>query len=515
MGDTISPLLARKPSTAKAPLLRAAGRGPERVASRVLRTVQPVLKVGAANDPLEHEADRMAERVVAMPEPSRAAPPDEESYDAGREAKASRFPKVDQESQPDTDTFESAPAVPSEHQDPEVSSAEDVDTGGMPQDEFAEVESGEPTPPQEDTVQPAMDGPSVGAAGGEAPQSVARKVAQPGAGRPLPHTVRQFMEPRFGVSFEDVRIHDGNEDRKASDAIGARAFTHRQHIWLGEGESVEDRKLLAHELTHVVQQTKRPSLEGDTANARREDASAQRSPAEPQIRRGYLADKAESIARNVPGYFLLTVILGKSPITGDAVPRTAENLVGGFLGLLPGGNLIFERLKETRALTDAFDWISTRLSQLNITWSRVKRLISEFIDEMPAWHPVRIAKRIFGPLVNDVITFVGEIKDKILEFIFRGALKLAGSWGEKVWGVIQQGREAISLILNDPLGFAKNLISAVVGGFKKFGANIWKHLKAGLMGWLFGTLQGMEITLPDKLDFKGILSVALQIVGLT
>src|SRR5690606_5368975 len=96
-----------------------------------------------------------------------------------------------------------------------------------------------------------------------------------------------------------------------------------------------------------------------------------------------------------------------------------------------------------------------------------------------------------------------------------GALMLAGSWGERIWGVIQQARDTISLILSDPLGFAKNLIGAIVGGFRRFSGNIWKHLKAGLMGWLFGTLQGMNIELPEKLDFKGILSIALQIVGLT
>ena len=350
---------------------------------------------------------------------------------------------------------------------------------------------------------------AVGAEGGDAPQDVTRAVAQPGAGRPLQTSVRQFMEPRFGVDFSDVRIHDAPQDRLAADRIGARAFTHREHIWLGEGESVDNRRLLAHELTHVVQQTRRKqNRQAQRMEIKGEDKT-------PRLRRGWIANKAEKIARNVPGYTLLTVILGKSPITGKRVTRNAENLIGGFLGLLPGGNLLFEKLKETRALQRAFDWVAGRLSELNITWSRVKRLVNEFIDEKPIFSPLKTAKRIFKPLVNDVIQFIKDIKDKILEFILRGALALAGSYGEKVWAVIQKARDTISMILSDPLGFAKNLVSAIVKGFKQFGANIWKHLKKGLMGWLFGTLQGMEIDLPAKLDFRGIMSVVLQILGLT
>lgn len=477
------------------------------------RLLQPALKVGAANDPLEQEAEATADRVVSMSAPSldgvtdpRNPGPSDARPAAVHEAR--RFPKIDQDSQPDTETFDGEPPIPGDHQDPDVAAGEDVDTAGLKHDEFAEIQSGEPDDPGEE-LRLAGDSAIVGAEGGDAPGEVNRAVAQPGAGRPLPLAVRSFMEPRFGVDFSDVRVHDGPADRRNAERIGARAFTHRNHIWMGEGESVDNRRLLAHELTHVVQQTRR----APAAGAQRLELSDEET--EPAVQRGYLRNKAERIARNVPGYTLLSVILGKSPITGDRVPRTAENLVGGFLGLLPGGNLIFEKLKETRALQRAFDWVSTRLAELNITWSRIKGLISEFIDEMPAWSPLKIAKRIFKPLVQDIITFVREIKDKILEFIIRGALALAGSFGDRVWAVIEKARDTISLILNDPIGFAKNLIGAVVRGFRQFSANIWKHLKAGLMGWLFGTLQGMQIKLPAKLDFKGIISVALQILGLT
>ncbi|MEM7240219.1 MAG: DUF4157 domain-containing protein, partial [Pseudomonadota bacterium] len=353
---------------------------------------------------------------------------------------------------------------------------------------------------------------AVGPEGGAAPSDVAHAVEQPGAGRPMPSSERAFMEPRFGLDFSDVRIHDGPSDRPMADKIGARAFTHGRHIWLGAGERVENRRLMAHELTHVAQQTRRRPDQSATAG---QGQRMQAPDAEPALQRGRLANKAEQYARNVPGYYLVTVILGKSPITGNRVERNAENLVGGFLGLLLGGNQIFERLKETKALQRAFEWISTRLAELNITWSRIKGLVNDFIDEMPDWSPIEEATRIFRPLVDDIITFVKDIKDKVLEFILRGALALAGPYGEKVWGVIEKARDTISMILSDPLGFAKNLVNAVVRGFSQFRDNVGKHIKAGLMGWLFGTIKGLDIEIPEKLDFKGLISIGLQIVGLT
>jgi len=512
VGEARTLAVVRKPKASRAPASRLFRQAADHRAI-FGRRVQPALRVGAANDPLELEAERTAERIVAMPAPSLASPPPgNEPPDPG-EAQARRA--VDQESQPNTDTFDTAPPIPADHQDPEVPKTEDVDTAGLKNDEFGEIEEGEPTPPDDETLQPAPDGAAVGAEGGAAPTDVANRVAQPGTGRPLPAGIRAFMEPRFGVGFHDVRIHDGPEDRRAADRIGARAFTHRHHIWIGSGEAVEDRRLLAHELTHVVQQTRRPALTGGgPARSVAEEDRAQRAP-EPQIRRGWLRNKAEKYAREVPGYFTIEVILGESPITGEKIPRTAENVCGAFLSLLPGGHAVFEKLQETHALTDAFEWISRRLGELNITWARVKGCISDFLDEMPTLHPIRAAERIFGPLIRDIITFVTDIAEKVLEFIIHGALKLAGPLGEKVWGVILQAKEAISLIINDPIGFASNLIDALVGGFKKFKSNIWKHLKAGLMAWLLGPLGEMQIQMPEKLDFKGIMSVALQIVGLT
>jgi ribosomal protein S18 acetylase RimI-like enzyme len=79
-----------------------------------------------------------------------------------------------------------------------------------------------------------------------------------GGGRPLEAGVRQSMERGFGVDFSSVRVH---ADRRADDLngrVGARAFTTGPDIFFSQGQydptSRGGRELLAHELTHVVQQ---------------------------------------------------------------------------------------------------------------------------------------------------------------------------------------------------------------------------------------------------------------------
>ena len=86
--------------------------------------------------------------------------------------------------------------------------------------------------------------------------------ASSNGGRPLPDTSRQFMESRMGADFSAVRVHSGQPAAELNRSISAAAFTHGQHIFLGEGHtnlaSGEGRRLLAHELTHTVQQGAAP-----------------------------------------------------------------------------------------------------------------------------------------------------------------------------------------------------------------------------------------------------------------
>jgi hypothetical protein len=79
-----------------------------------------------------------------------------------------------------------------------------------------------------------------------------------GGGRPLPESVRAFFEHRFGCDFSNVRVHTGADAADLARSINARAFTVGCDIVFGSNEYAPQRttgwQLLAHELTHVVQQ---------------------------------------------------------------------------------------------------------------------------------------------------------------------------------------------------------------------------------------------------------------------
>nr|BFD96257.1 hypothetical protein KitaXyl93_76170 [Kitasatospora sp. Xyl93] len=73
-----------------------------------------------------------------------------------------------------------------------------------------------------------------------------------GAGRPLDDRTRTDMEGRLGADFSDVRLHTGPAAKASAAEIGARAYTSGNDVVIGEGGA--DRRTLAHELTHVIQQ---------------------------------------------------------------------------------------------------------------------------------------------------------------------------------------------------------------------------------------------------------------------
>ena len=80
-----------------------------------------------------------------------------------------------------------------------------------------------------------------------------------GGGSPLAESARAFFEPRFDSDFGDVRIHTDSRAAELAKGMNALAFTVGRDVAFGAGryspDSSEGRKLLAHELTHVVQQT--------------------------------------------------------------------------------------------------------------------------------------------------------------------------------------------------------------------------------------------------------------------
>jgi uncharacterized protein DUF4157 len=85
-----------------------------------------------------------------------------------------------------------------------------------------------------------------------------RLSASQGEGRPLPSAVERSMGTAFGHDFSSVRVHTGGPAVQLNRDLDAEAFTHGNHVYFNAGnfapDSAAGRRLLAHELTHVVQQ---------------------------------------------------------------------------------------------------------------------------------------------------------------------------------------------------------------------------------------------------------------------
>jgi hypothetical protein len=181
----------------------------------ILRTPRPQAKltVGAPDDAFEREADRTADQVMRMPEP---------------EVETS--------------------SVPPRVQRMCAECEEETERQGVVQRMCADCEQ------ERDGAIQAKEEP------GETPE-VPSGFAQHFAalhGQELPAAERSFFEPRFGRDFANVRLHSGPAASELARSVQARAFTLGDAIVFGSGQyapgTSDGRRLMAHELTHVVQQ---------------------------------------------------------------------------------------------------------------------------------------------------------------------------------------------------------------------------------------------------------------------
>jgi hypothetical protein len=90
------------------------------------------------------------------------------------------------------------------------------------------------------------------------PDSNSHQVIPSGSGEPLDHGTRGFMESRFGADFSDVRVHTDSAAAHSAVALQANAYTTGRDIYFAQGKysphTRENQHLLAHELTHTIQQ---------------------------------------------------------------------------------------------------------------------------------------------------------------------------------------------------------------------------------------------------------------------
>ncbi len=229
-------------------------------------SIQPKLTINTPGDSYEQEADQVAEQVMRMPEPQPVA----STIASGRTEGVQRA----------------------------------CSCGGEC-DECKKKQHG---------VQPVRvqlkSARSTSAGLKEAPSLVHDALRSPG--QALSPASRAFFEPRFDRDFSQVRVHTGPVAASAAESIFARAFTAGSHIVFGAGQgsfdSSEGRGLLAHELSHVVQQGGHTaSVQRDPDDRGKNDVNAARHRAQAMVERirrhGLLSREARAKINSELQYF--------------------------------------------------------------------------------------------------------------------------------------------------------------------------------------------------------------------
>ena len=308
--------------------------------------LQPELEVGPANDEFEQEADRVADRIVTMPAGAAPGGDDEagtngalrrkpvekagEADDAPEggaamqrlaalqracntcEAESDELPSPMQRQaeQPVVPASGIKPGAPVQRSMSDAPSEEALQrectacddpqkSKRVQRDDFFEA------PPPE----PASDDEQAPPASRETARTKSRRSraertpppvptgfresldnARRGGGQPLPRPLRDFMESRFGRTFERVRLHYDATATRLADAIQARAFTIGRHVFVRQGDfqpgTQQGHRLVAHELTHVLQQrgglhrVQRELFEGESTPASAEPSRERAEAAE-------------------------------------------------------------------------------------------------------------------------------------------------------------------------------------------------------------------------------------------
>jgi hypothetical protein len=152
---------------------------------------------------------------------------------------------------------------------------------------------------EQPTTRPGVGFEPAGAPRAPGPEVAGHVSRLSGNGAALPQAARDYFEPRIGFDLRHVRIHADETAARSAQALNARAYTLDRHIVFGPGEyspSTESgRRLLGHELVHVVQQ-------GGVAPVRRESVGAPASRGGESIQRQTIKEQTDqpTIARLTP-----------------------------------------------------------------------------------------------------------------------------------------------------------------------------------------------------------------------
>jgi hypothetical protein len=219
------------------------------------------------------------------------------------------------------------------------------------------------------------------------------------------------------------------------------------------------------------------------------------------------------MASHTRGWDLLIAVLGRNPITGDPVPRTAETVVGGFMRLI-GEEELWQNIQRAHAIPRVWEWFQGALEGLT---GFVRQIPDLFVQALHSLEPIDIVllprafarvARVFGDFAGRFVSWAGTTVWNLLEIVFEVV-------APSVLVYLRRAAAAFRTILRDPVAFVRNLVRAGVQGFEQFAAHFVPHLRAALIGWLTGALSGVDVYVPRSFELREIVKFVLSVLGLT
>ncbi|GAA0331778.1 hypothetical protein GCM10009087_47440 [Sphingomonas oligophenolica] len=372
----------------------------------------------------------------------------------------------------------------------------------------AVVSAPDPAPTATQRSPPGLDRAPTPAASKKAPgadpavEAKVRKAATGGAA--LPAKTRGLLEPRFRANFAGVRIHTDKNASSLATQLGARAFTFGSHIFFNDSQYDPNSKggleLLAHELTHTIQQgeaIQRKAIDpGETRVTERTPQQASRLGLSDAL--DFFADAANAI----PGYRMFTILIGVNPINMSAVEASAANILRAIVEFLPGGNIITRVLDSYGIFDKVGGWIEGQLKSLGITASAIKAALKAFLDSL-GWRDIfdlggvwNRAKAIFTDPITRIIAFAKSLFSEILRMVREAVLKPLAALAEGTAGYP---------LLKAVLGFdpvtgeaVPRTADTIIGGFMTMigQEELWQNIKKAnaisrAWAWFQGALGGL------------------------
>jgi hypothetical protein len=198
------------------------------------------------------------------------------------------------------------------------------------------------------------------------PQLTSQLNGSKGGGQSLPKDTLSSMNHIFGTDFSSVRVHTGSRAQEMSQGIQAKAFTHGSDVYFNRGQynpgSTEGKRLLGHELTHVVQQG--GSRDGNLISRDWLDSAI---PAEEDFwgdLRQALATELDNYLGNIHGQGVNRWIIHMNSGSESGTGNLAINILKSAVGLLPRGGGITSAI--IGGVQDIYNYIDDKTPSSNL-----------------------------------------------------------------------------------------------------------------------------------------------------